>query len=513
MLPTRLILSLACMLSAATAAAQTAPEPSERSTPEVQSAPASPTATPTAETSATTPEPKTSPAAQTEPKSDTGSPQALESTPGATPSPDGQAPQALDTQPAAEPKSEAQAPQALDTAPAAEPKSEATATGTPTLTPPVEPQAEVKAPEPRDVQTTAPALPPAEQPKIETKAPPPAEPKKPELAVMTGGGAFAEAYRKTVLEPFAKQNDVTVTATDGAAGDLLLLDALQLDRRCTAGDLMGLESSELLPSAASSSGNSSDFLDGAVKPCGIAPLAWSHLFVFDPAKFDKRAPRAIADILDVRRYPGKRALPMNGRGLAEALLVADGVPAADVYRVLESSDGLNRIIKILKKDLGTHIVWYERLPEAIALLRSGEASIAFTSNGHAFTEQARGGPLGLIWDGQVLHAAYLAIAKSTHSANEAKALVAFASRPEQLTDLVREIPYGPMRRAGISAAEAARHAVTGQELGPFLPTAPDNMRTAVRFDPIWWDANKERMEAALGIARQGPPAPPLPSRP
>jgi hypothetical protein len=67
-----------------------------------------------------------------------------------------------------------------------------------------------------------------------------------------------------------------------------------------------------------------------------------------------------------------------------------------------------------------------------------------------------------------------------------------------------------MRRSALAVALGMRHAVTGQEIGPFLPTAPENMRSAVRFDPVWWEANGGRMEATLRIARKGPP---IPTRP
>lgn len=339
--------------------------------------------------------------------------------------------------------------------------------------------------------------------------PPPAAP-LPMLAVDTGGGAFAQAYKHVVLEPFAAETGIMVSDApgDGKSGDLLLLDGSELARRCASGDLITLEIAGLNPSTTATAAPD-DYLEGALKPCGIAALAWSNLFVYDPAKFEKRAPRTAADVFDTRRYPGKRALPRDGRGLVESLLVADGVAPSDVYKVLETSDGINRILKRLKS-LGTNIVWYDRLSEAIALVREGKATIAFTSNGHAFIEQARGGPLGLIWDGQVLHASYFAIPKSAPDQANAKQLVAFSSRPEQLAALVRQIPYGPMRRSAIAGALGVRHTVTGQELGPYLPTAPENMRTAVRFDAVWWEANSERIETALGIARQGPP---IPARP
>ena len=64
--------------------------------------------------------------------------------------------------------------------------------------------------------------------------------------------------------------------------------------------------------------------------------------------------------------------------------------------------------------------------------------------------------------------------------------------------------------SAVADATRLRHAVTGQELGDFLPTAPENLKRAVRFNAAWWDANADRMAGVLRTVRVGPP---LPTRP
>lgn len=342
-------------------------------------------------------------------------------------------------------------------------------------------------------------------------APQPPAPTKPRLAITSGSGAFADAFRMSVLDPFTTKTGVEITAanSDSAASpDVLLLDAAELDKRCTAGELASLDVAELVPT---SSGPSlrDDFIDGGLKPCGVATLAWSNVFVYDPGKFEAKQPRSLSDVFDVKKFRGVRALPASGRGLFEALLLADGVAPRDVYRSLETSEGISRALRRLRA-LGSNLLWYENTSEAIASVRAGKASIALTSNGHAFIEQARGGPLGLISDGQIVHASYLAVSKAARDAAHARDLVAFATGTEQIAAVALQIPYGPMRRSAIEQAMRGRHPVTGQDLAPFLPTAPDNLRNAVTFDAVWWQANQERMTVALNTVRFGPP---LPTRP
>jgi len=36
-------------------------------------------------------------------------------------------------------------------------------------------------------------------------------------------------------------------------------------------------------------------------------------------------------------------------------------------------------------------------------------------------------------------------------------------------------------------AQVGTHPVIGVDMQPFLPTAPNNFRTALKFDQAWWD--------------------------
>lgn len=398
------------------------------------------------------------------------------------------------------PKVEA-APRAQDPPPASsEPSS--TTTAAPTAPAPAAAAADPAADKPASPVEAAAPLPAA--PPASTLSQPDTKPQPPRLAVDIGTGAFAAAYRQTILEPFAKRTGIHAEPdTEGKrAGDILLLDGATLEAKCNAGDLATLELAELLPDSATAKLRD-DFIEGGLKPCGIAAVSWSSLFVFDPRKFEKRQPRAIADVFDVKRYPGKRALPADGRGLFEALLAADGVPARDIYATLAGDEGQKRAMKRLQS-LGGNVVWYTRQSEAIDLVRQGKAAIALTSNAHAFIDTARNGALGLIWDGNVLDVAYFAVAKGTKQADLAKQLLAYSTEPDQLAGLARQIPYGPMRRSAV--AMATHHAITGQELAPFLPTTPSNLKDAIRFDAKWWQENSARLAALLAIERMTPAA-------
>lgn len=355
---------------------------------------------------------------------------------------------------------------------------------------------------PDAASTAAPAAPPAAA----------IEPPKPRLAVDSGSGAFASAYRSAVLQPFAKEAGIEVvaqTADDAASADVVVISRDELDRGCKSGALLSFATAEIMPTSAAAPEEDGALqrMRGAHSDCGIPWLSWSRVFVYDPTHFEKRAPSSIADMFNVKRFPGKRALPANGRGLFEMLLAADGVAADEIYVTLESLNGVQRAMRKLKS-LSGNIVWYDRMGEAIGLIRDGKAEIAMTSNTHAFIERARSGPLEIVWDGQVLSADYLAIAKTARERDRALALVTFAGAPEQVAKIAAQLPYGPMSSAALRLA--SHHAVTGQELAPFLPTAPANLQKAIRFDPEWWAVNGERLQDALKTEIHGPPPPSRP---
>lgn len=324
------------------------------------------------------------------------------------------------------------------------------------------------------------------------------------LSVATGSGAYAAAFKRIVADPFTAATAIRVTAPAAGAQplDVVALDAAAVAAKCDSG--------ELRPLPAGLAPGSDDSVADIGSRCGVATFAWASVFVYEPQRFAKRAPRTLKDVFNTKAFPGVRALPRNARAVLEAALIADGVAAADVYARLASPEGIGQALAEVAT-LGSDVVWFDKADDALDLLRSGKAAIALTSNSRAFFDAARRGPLEVIWDGQVYDVEYLAITKSSRNAEAAERFLAFATEPQRLAAIAREIPYGPMRRSAV--AEARTHAVTGSDLEPFMPTAPDNLATAVRFDPSWWRDNGAAVAKTIVEAtRQRPsgaaPAPP-----
>ena len=123
---------------------------------------------------------------------------------------------------------------------------------------------------------------------------------------------------------------------DSSPVDVVDLSSSALGALCNDGLLETIEASSL---GAAPSGESAeqDFFTGGLTSCGVASVAWSTAIAFDRQAFTKAQPSQIADLLDLKRFPGKRALPNSPRYTLELALLADGVdPAERLYRACDA---------------------------------------------------------------------------------------------------------------------------------------------------------------------------------
>src|SRR6201999_173671 len=107
----------------------------------------------------------------------------------------------------------------------------------------------------------------------------------------------------------------------------------------------------------------------AVSDCGVGARVTSLVLAWDRDKF--AANPTWADFWDVAKFPGKRGLYQGVRGNLEFALIADGVAPGDVYKVLGTSDGVDRAFRKLDQ-LKPYIVWWQDGAEAARILTSGD---------------------------------------------------------------------------------------------------------------------------------------------
>ncbi len=330
------------------------------------------------------------------------------------------------------------------------------------------------------------------------------------LRVATWGGAYAQAQAIAFFEPFGRQSGHTVEMLvhDGSydafaaqaerkpTWDVADLSAAVARRACDAGLIEQIDAAQLGAEPA-------DFIPGALMPCGIGSVAWSALVVFNADRFAKRPPGSLRDMFNVKSFPGKRSLPNGPRYTLELALLADGVEPANVYPVLETAEGQVRALNMLNQ-IKAEIIWWNDASEPVARVAGGEAAFALGFNGRAFHAiAAERQPLRLIWDGQMYDLDYWVLPKAGANRQAALDFLRFVTAPERLAEQARWLPYGPVRLSALGMV--GKHAEVDIEMMPYLPTAAENFRRALRFDSAWWDANEKKIRPRFDAWRDGKP--------
>ena len=120
--------------------------------------------------------------------------------------------------------------------------------------------------------------------------------------------------------------------------------------------------------------------------------------------------------------------------------------------------------------------------------------IGSTYNGRLFSvieEQKQ--PVAMLWDYQVfdLDGWVVPVELPEDRLNRVKHFLRFATDTQRLADMTKLISYGPTRTS--SQALVATHAELGIEMGPHMPTSPDNAKTGFLFNYTWWADNRDEL--------------------
>lgn len=358
-------------------------------------------------------------------------------------------------------------------------------------------------------------------------------PDKPTVVVSSWAGAYGAAQLEAVIAPIEREAGIVVERRthgrdtiqlDGA--DAIELGQERLTRACREGQLVKLSDwpREAYGSSSAAGGGSGndDFLVDVRGGCGLPSFAWSSLLITSAEGMKKiagaryREPGRIADLVNVKRYPGKRALLKQPRRLLEMMLLADGVGREVVYEVLATRKGEDRAFELLE-ELKPSIEWVAGSREAFAALDAGRVTMAMTYSGYAF-RRLIASELRPIWDGHIISYSAWAVPKSSAQRKAAVRFIRAALRPELMAAQARLWPYGPMRRS--AAGLVRRHVLLGTELDVFMPTSRVRFEQGVVFDETFWLEQGSRLTrrfedwldgVPLGIRvpspRKAPPAP------
>ena len=328
-----------------------------------------------------------------------------------------------------------------------------------------------------------------------------------EITVVSWGGAYGMSQVEAYYKPWMAKTGHKIKSVDApnpatpikaqvTAGNVSM-DVADIEysdavRYCDEGLLETIDATQL-PPAPDGTPAVEDFIEGALTDCAVANIVWSTIFAYDASKISGAKPTTMADFFDTKKFPGKRGLRKGAKPNLEMALMADGVPAGDVYKLLGTEDGVKRAfakLDTIKKD----IVWWEAGAQAPQLLADGEVAMTTAYNGRIFNAAAKENkPFVVVWDGQILDFDLYVIPKGAPNKALAFEFIKFATDTQRLADQAKYIAYGPARKSSGPLVGLYQDGKT--EMAPHMPTAAANMKNAlVNNFEFWADHDSELNE-------------------
>jgi putative spermidine/putrescine transport system substrate-binding protein len=329
---------------------------------------------------------------------------------------------------------------------------------------------------------------------------------------MSWGGAYAKSQVEAYHKPFTAETGIKIISVDAdnpatpikaqvEAGnvtvdvaDVEFSDAVRL---CDEGLIERIDDG-ILPDAPDGTSAKRDFIEGGIQDCAVANILWSTVLAYN-STLNPNPPTQIEDFFNTQDFPGKRGLRKGAKATLEFALMGDGVPADEVYDLLETDEGVERAFNKLDS-IKDDIVWWEAGAQPPQLLADGEVVMSAAYNGRIFNAAvAEDQPLEIVWDGQILDFDLWVIPKGTPKLQAALDFVAFSTSTQPLADQAAWIAYGPARQSSAELVGLYNDGVT--EMAPHMPTAAANLTNALVNDYEFWVDNdaelNERFNAWL----------------
>jgi putative spermidine/putrescine transport system substrate-binding protein len=326
------------------------------------------------------------------------------------------------------------------------------------------------------------------------------------MTVVSWGGAYTKSQVEAYHKPWMAKTGDTINSEDYNGGlaevraqveagnvtwDLVDVELSDAVRGCDEGIFEIIDTADLPPGDDGTPADQ-DFVQGTVTECAVGTIVWSTVYAYDTTKFEE-GPTTIADFFDLEKFPGKRGMRKNAKANLEFALMADGVPASEVYTMLATQEGVERAFKKLET-VKNDTIWWEAGAQPPQLLADGEVVMTTAYNGRLFNAIANEKkPFEIVWDGQVWDIDLWAIPTGAPNKDRAWEFIKFSTDTQRLADQAKWISYGPTRKSSFPKVLP--------EMQPHMPTAPANFKNPLQNDYEFWadygDELNERFNAWL----------------
>ena len=269
-----------------------------------------------------------------------------------------------------------------------------------------------------------------------------------DLTIVGFGGGYQESARKHLFETFEGETGIGVTddtyngeiaklyamvEAGNVTYDVVMLEAPEMVRACEDGILAPINYDMV---------DIRKFVEGSTHRCGVGATSWGVALFYDASRHPE-GPRSFADFWDTARFPGKRSLRAGPKMTLEIALMADGVPAEEVYAVLSTPEGIQRAFSKLD-EIRSHIVWWRTGAQPLQFVGSGEVDYAFGYTNRVLAAEAS---YALHWPTLLYSLDYWAVLATSPLQDEAMAMIEWMTDEELLHAQAEDWPISPANKA------------------------------------------------------------------
>lgn len=311
-----------------------------------------------------------------------------------------------------------------------------------------------------------------------------------DLTIVNFGGANGDAQQVAFIDPMKEKLGTNIlnvayngeqakvkamVETNNVVWDVVEVETADIGRGCDEGFYEQLDWSKL---------PKDELMPEAVHDCGVGTFVWSTVMAYNGRNL-KQAPTSWADFWDVEKFAGKRGLRKGARYNVEFALMADGVPPAEVYKVLATPEGVDRAFRKLD-ELKPHIQWWEAGAQPVQMLAAGDVIMSSAYNGRIDAANREGQELAIVWNESIYDLDYWVIPTGSPNIEQAYEFIRHASSAPAQKVYAEQIAYGPINKQAIA------------ELDPKLladrPNAPQNINNALLSGYEFWVDHGEELD-------------------
>jgi putative spermidine/putrescine transport system substrate-binding protein len=307
-----------------------------------------------------------------------------------------------------------------------------------------------------------------------------------EVVMQDPGGAYGDALKRLMYEPFSKETGVKVVLVQEARSGPRI--KAQIAAGKTEWDLVFIfdQETNLLADcclatinydklSAEAKKTVASLPKEAVRPNGVALQVIGVIMAYNTKKYGNNPPKNWADFWDVKKYPGTRCMPGWPRFVYEAALMADGVPIDKLYPI-DAERALKKIAEIKP-----HVVkWWQTAAQAPQLMLDGEADMCMAYFGRINdlmlnTPEA---PVNMTWNQGFTYYDFFSIPKNSPNPDNALKLLSYRLEAKNAARVAEfyavPVPSPLVYEAG------------NPKVRMRWPNNPDVMKISVRWSPDYW---------------------------